>query len=105
MERLTAKDAAAQVAAEAPPVGDWPDKGVTLNKGVAYAARKASWPGRKVIITVHHPEGVDSAGWHRPARTQDVEVVVYPALWVKRLAELMGCPVTDLVLKRIGYNN
>jgi len=105
VERLTLKDAAAQVAAENPSVGGWPDKGVTLKKQIAYAARKANWPGHKVTITVHHPASVDSTGWHRPARAQDVEVVVYPALWVKRLAELMGCPAVELILKRIGYDN
>jgi len=105
MERLTIKAAAAQVAAESPPLGGWPEKGVTLEKRVAYAARKANWPGHKVTITVHHPTSVDSTGWHRPAREQSVDVVVYPSPWAKRLAELMGCPVTDLVLKRIGYDN
>lgn len=91
---LSNRDAAAQVAAEAPAQdGQWAWPRQSL---IGYA-RRSGWPLEAYTITVTQPDTVDPrTGWHRPERVQDVPATCVPRTWLRRFAELTGRTWSDV---------
>ena len=84
--RLTA--AAAQVAAESPPLGDFPEHAVKPSKNCRRHVRAAGWPAEIVTVGHRHAEWTDAAGSTRPAGVQQVAIAIVPEAWLLRLIEL-----------------
>lgn len=89
--RLSRREAVAATAAARLPVPPADDRSqwCHADADVRRYARKYGWPTLTVTARVEHLESVDPTGWHRPARTQEVDIVMLPASWVRRVAELM----------------
>lgn len=82
---------AAQVLAESPPLDDFPTRGLRPKRGgTSRIVRAAGWPHQLVPAEITQPESVDGSGWHRPARTQTVDILIVPGPWLRRYAELLG---------------
>ena len=70
-------------------MGDFPRRGL-MPDGLRRCIRQAGWPTATVTVSVTQLASVDAAGWHRPERVQQQEVVIVPEQWLRRFAELVG---------------
>lgn len=83
---------ATAVAAESPPLGDWPAVGHLIGPGLGrpgkYAAKDAGWPVRRVTVLM--PASTQAG--RGSGRMVPTPVLVVPGPWLRRLAELAGVP-------------
>jgi len=92
--KLPNKVAAAQVAKESPPTdGKW----VWPIAGIMNHLNRNNWPTKVEEYEHEHEESVDPSGIHRPKRQQIGTAIVVPESWLRRFAELVERPLSELI--------
>lgn len=92
------RDATQQVSDESPPLPDgWPTRGRLIPaKGLVTHIHRAKWPTDYVAVDLPQREhsGVRAG---QVTGSAEQPVLVVPVTWMRRLAEIVGRPLADLV--------
>lgn len=99
---LSNRDATQQVTDESPSLPEgWPSRGRVMPAGdLPRHIKRAGWPHEYITLDLPQHE---HRGARAGQRTGDAPqpVLVVPATWMRRLAEIVGRPLTELVKGKV----